>query len=88
MIKCVKEDCDYYNQYGECSHVCIHNGYNKVITNQDRIQSMSVEQLATFLTDISNCEMNDCCFCPLGKTVGACNYKSIKKWLEREVDDE
>ena len=55
-------------------------------TNYDRIRSMSVKRLADFLNDISNCEINDCRFCPLNVT-GACNYKSIKKWLLSEVSD-
>ena len=51
MIKCVNENCDYYNEHGECSSVCENNGFTRIFTNYDRIRNMSVEELARFLAE-------------------------------------
>lgn len=46
MQKCVNDECEYFKQYGECSSVCVKNGFNKIITNFDRIKNMTIEEMA------------------------------------------
>lgn len=75
MVKCVAEKCDYFNEYGECSSACINNGYKKVLTNYDRIQNMSVEEMSDFLKSWAMDFM-------LGKAPTV-----VSRWLESEVTD-
>lgn len=46
MQKCMNDECEYFKQYGECSSVCVKNGFNKIITNFDRIKNMTIEEMA------------------------------------------
>lgn len=56
------------------------------MTNIERIKAMSVEEMARFINEISNCEINICEFCPL---IGYCGSDdSVKKYLESEVEEE
>ena len=52
MLRCVNDNCDYFKEYGECSSACQSHGFNKIVTNFDRIKAMSVEELADFICDI------------------------------------
>lgn len=56
------------------------------MTNFDNLKNMSIEEMATFLHTISNCEMNDCRKCPLYDVVCS-SVKGIKEWLESEVTE-
>ena len=73
MVKCEAEKCDYFNAHGECASVCINKGYKKVLTNYDRIQNMSVEEMSDFLKSWALDFM-------LGKAP-----MNICLWLESEV---
>ena len=97
MRKCVKEDCDYFKTYGECSFVCEHNGFKKVVTNYDRILTMSVEEMARFFAtgkspDFPNspcyvCEYDKGLFCDNDDGCTEEHRTNVyKKWLESEVD--
>ena len=62
-------------------------------TNADRIQSMSIDELAEFLSlCVSDCqgrklEQKEFCEgCPFDSGVGYCTEKRIKKWLQSEVE--
>lgn len=46
MLKCVNDQCSYFKEYGECSSACEAQGIKKIVTNYDRIQAMSVEEVA------------------------------------------
>ena len=74
MTKCLTKDCDYFNIHGECSSVCINEGYTKVFTNHDRIQNMSVEEMSDFLKSWAMDFM-------MGKVP-----MNVSRWLESEVD--
>lgn len=76
MIKCVKENCDYFKEYHECSSVCIERGIKKIVTNYDRIKAMSVDEMANFLMDfVTEALTNPRCLV-------------VKNWLESEVEIE
>ena len=58
------------------------------VTNFEKLQAMSLEELAEYLGEKETCDMcinNVGSFCVAGK--GGCE-KGHKKWLESEVDDE
>ena len=55
------------------------------MTNYERIKAMSIDELSTFIHEISNCEMNDCCMCPLRGSV--CTESGVTEWLESEVEE-
>lgn len=94
MIKCLSEDCDYFKTHGKCSSVCENNGYTKIFTNYDLIQSMSVDEMAKFLAshighyeapykvkDIYRNAIDD----KTGK--GIIWIDAFKLWLESEADE-
>ena len=87
MLRCVSDNCDYFKEYGECSSACQSRGIKKIVTNFDRIKAMSIAELATFLSQSCECEVdpevdgyvecgNDLCI------------KRLIKWLESENKDE
>lgn len=61
-------------------------------TNNDRINEMSIDKKAEFLSRIIECESSDesapavCEKCSLFGA-GMCDQKDIKKWLESEADE-
>lgn len=82
MTKCVNENCDYYNEHGECSSVCENNGFTKIFTNYDRIRNMSVEEMAEFLENTnSNCAIK------LGDGYIVRDKLYIRIWLGAEVTE-
>ena len=67
----------------ECKHY-------EVMSNADRIKNMSVEEMATFLLDVTDCCVTkDCDICILGKdNIAYCNTKlTMTEWLESEAKD-
>ena len=59
-------------------------------TNYERIKNMSVEEMATFLLDVTDCCVaKDCANCVLGKdNIAYCNTElTMTKWLKSEVTD-
>lgn len=90
MIKCTSKDCDYFKTYGECSSACENQGFTKKITNYDRIQNMSVGEMAS---DIYKYAHNMCRFCVYSKgwkctsALKTC-VNGIKQWLESEAEDD
>lgn len=86
--KCKKDNltCGMGLAYREGSLDCP-NYQEKRQTNFDRIKTMSVEEMAEFLSDIANCCIwDDCEHCPLNLL--ACNNECfMKEWLESEVQE-
>ena len=77
MIKCVNDNCSYYKQFGECSSVCINNGYKKNITNFDTVNSMSLEEFAEWaIYELPKIEKSY-----------TDSRLGLVKWLESEVID-
>lgn len=75
MIKCFAENCDYYKSNGECSSYCTNRGISKIVTNYERIQAMSVEEMSDFLMGWAMDFM-------MGKSP-----MNVNRWLESEVAD-
>lgn len=82
MVKCVAEKCDYFNEHGECSNACINNGYTKVLTNYDRIQNMSIEEMSKFLSEVLRFGFTRGCYDDTDP-----HFIYSKRWLESEVAD-
>ena len=57
------------------------------MTNFERIKNMSVEEMATMMYKISDCELRDCKNCPLGSCQHCGNIVEIQKWLESEDEE-
>lgn len=55
------------------------------MTNFEHIKSMSIEEIATMMFKLSDCELRDCKNCPLGSCQHCGNIVEIQKWLESEV---
>ena len=94
MTKCVNENCDYYNEHGECSSVCENNGFTRIFTNYDRIRNMSVEELASFICSIYDYEYESPIYNETeggkhisGNFIPHYNEDRIKRWLESEVTE-
>lgn len=89
MIKCVNEDCDYFKHYGECSSACENQGFTKILTNYDRIQSMTVDEMAAFCArnfGCKNCEARELCRkINSGDCIMNC-FDNVKQWLESEAE--
>lgn len=86
MMHCVNENCDYFREYGECSSACQNNGFKKIVTNFDKIQAMTVEELARFLATPCECEVDP----ETDGYVDCGNELCIKrhiKWLKSEVSE-
>ena len=94
MIKCVNDDCDYFKTHGKCSGVCENQGFTKQLTNLDRIQGMSLDEMAKFLAthighyvapykvkDIYRNAIDD----KTGK--GIIWIDAFKLWLESEAEE-
>ena len=75
MKKCVNEDCQYFREHGECSEVCTNQGIMKIVTNIDKLRSMTVEELAQWfaelIEDTKEHEYSD-------------EYDDWLEWLQRE----
>lgn len=56
-----------------------------VVTNFDRIRAMSVEQLAEFIDEVTDCCSDGwlCHKCPI--RVGSCDKESFIDWLKQEA---
>lgn len=87
--KCVNEDCQYFRENGKCHEVCKYSKIKRIITNADRIRSMSDEELAEFLDDgVPSCTD----YCPDFKAGCAfgCKHKQGKEflvcWLQSEAE--
>ena len=91
-IKCChtcKKDAEKCNVWHNCGSDCP-NFEAKVITNADRIRSMSDEELAEFLDDLTD----NCCRCAEHQNCGNCQigldaktgFCDIKKWLQSEAE--
>ena len=81
MIECVNDNCDYFKQYGECSSVCIDRGIKKIVTNFDRLHTLTVDEFIEELYLNIPDEMN------LQFIFGSWrNKKQIKEWLLKECD--
>lgn len=87
MIKCLNDNCDYFNNHGECSEVCERNGFKKVITNYDRIMSMSLDELHEFLKEICLNKIIKGEILNLRSVQGLSYNDMIKVWLENEVSE-
>lgn len=55
------------------------------MTNFERIKAMNVEEIATMMYKLSDCELRDCKNCPLESCQQCGNIDEIQKWLESEV---
>lgn len=55
------------------------------MTNFELIKAMSVEEIATMMFKLSDCELRDCKNCPLGSCQHCGNIVEIQKWLESEA---
>lgn len=59
-----------------------------MITNYQRLQQMTVEELANFLDEVTlACSDHYCKECPVNQfnnNAGMCNCQSFKDWLEEE----
>lgn len=55
------------------------------MTNFELIKAMSVEEIATMMYKLSDCELRECKNCPLGSCQCCGNIVEIKKWLESEA---
>lgn len=83
-----KEDGDI----PRCNCMCENHNMFEPITNYERIQKMSVEEMVVFLDDLQcNCFSRDCDNCPIHKIEEkphrACTPRHIKQWLESEVSE-
>lgn len=60
-----------------------------VLTNADRIRQMTVEELAEFFCQISQCCGNDaaCSMCPIYDGC-AQNVMCVERWLKQEVSED
>ena len=67
---------------------CIHNAldYYKPKTNFERINGMSVDELAEFICCIYDTEEDNAKFID-GTIIPCYNEYDIKEWLEREVEE-
>jgi hypothetical protein len=83
MIKCVNDECSYFKEYGECSSVCIQQGFKKIITNYDHIRNMSIEEMAELLLD--GCRGAECENQPMNEYGSVNCFECRKQWLESEV---
>lgn len=88
--KCIKEECDYFKEYGECSSVCEHYNIKPTLSNYDKIRNMNLGEMATNIYKYAH---NMCRFCVYSKgwkctsTLKTC-VNGIKQWLESEAEDE
>lgn len=56
-----------------------------MMTNYERIKSMNVDEVAEFLSSITEyCCNEDCDTCPLRNNI--CDRKGAKNWLNSEVE--
>ena len=64
---------------------CKQNAVDKYapMTNADRIRSMTDEELAYYLCDISKCESG---YCPAYDTCMRTEYGTMKKWLQSKAE--
>ena len=91
-IKCCftcKKDAEKCKVYHHCGSDCPKHEYRK-ITNADLIRSMSDEELAEFLDNLTD----NCCRCAEHQNCGNCQigldaktgFCDIKKWLQSEAE--
>ena len=96
----MKNRCTNYDKEFECCRIlsdwseampalqpCIESPckYFKSYTNYDRIKSMSVEEMAEYLSDHWSCV--DCAFEKDCDDNYISCHKNIKQWLESEVEE-
>ena len=57
------------------------------MTNGDKIRSMTDEELADFINDVTDCCSDGyiCEKCPLNSVGSHCNIYTFEKWLKQEV---
>lgn len=55
------------------------------MTNHERIQNMSVDEMAAFMRDIVDCVHNP--VCEMCKMCYICTDSSAEEWLMTEVDE-
>lgn len=82
--KCVPTECDYYNEYGECSSLCERFLIKPVLTNHDRIRNMSIEEMAVFMGECGHDFPPYCDY----KRVENCDQNCLncaKQWLSQEI---
>jgi len=95
MIKCVNDNCDYFNANGECSSACEHNGYKKILTNADRIKEYDIDAMAQ---DRINMMTRENCDNPYYPVMYHCsdgyatdNYEEAQKhesdWLKQPAEE-
>ena len=80
MQKCANDECEYFKEYGECSSACVKNGFNKIITNFDRIKNMSFDEMYLFICSIHHEGFG---FTRIGNEVFP--NEDLKDWLKKEV---
>lgn len=84
-VKCCftcKKDADKCKVWHHCGSDCPEHE-SRIKTNADRIRSMSDEELAEFLCDISKCESG---YCPAYDTCMETEHGTMKKWLQSEAE--
>lgn len=69
---------------GKCHYS--HDCENKVLTNADRIRSMTDEELAEFLCKINGCYQENCPGAGLCKFGGG-KANGLKQWLQQPVGE-
>lgn len=58
------------------------------MTNLGKIRSMSAEELARFLEEITDlCYSHDCTGCPLNNGARFCYNANIESWLNKEAEN-
>ena len=88
-VDCGKSVCVHCNpDYMEFDD-CTGPQKPKVITNADRIRSMSDEELAEFLSDFKDCAKD----CLVGKGVKDCSEicatsEALRMWLQQPTEEE
>lgn len=83
--KCVMSECEYYNEYGECSSVCSQFHIKPILTNHDRIINMTVDEMAKFMNE---CRHDFPPYCDHSKS-GNCDKNCLncaKQWLTQEIN--
>lgn len=59
------------------------------MTIYEKIKNMIIEKLARFIENLTYCDIEKCEECGLGEwgEDGDCDERTIRKWLEREVEE-
>ena len=83
------DSCKYWDKGTDeypCN-TCVHNAAERFepITNFERIQKMSIEELAAFICGIYDEDDGQSKFIN-GTTIAAYTEDDIKEWLERKAD--